>query len=128
MTEAALLNLLQDLEVSLHQASVRNNPGELDRLLHKEFHEIGRSGAFYTKADTVETLPLKESHSEILAQNFKLTVISKDACLLIYEAAQSTRSGEPTQYARRSSIWKIEDGEWKMLFHQGTPAHPFDLA
>lgn len=128
MTEATLLNLLQNLEVSLHQASVRNDHDQLDILLHKEFHEIGRSGTFYTKADTVESLPLQESHPEILARNFKLTVISKDACLLIYEAAQSTRIGEPTQYARRSSIWKLEDGEWKMLFHQGTPTHPFGPA
>ncbi|WP_350355779.1 MULTISPECIES: nuclear transport factor 2 family protein [Pseudomonas] len=114
------------MEISLHQASVRNDPEQLNRLLHKDFHEIGSSGAFYSKADTVESLPLQRSRVDILARNFKLTVISKDACLLVYEASQSSRDGAPRQYARRSSIWKLEAGVWQMLFHQGTPTRPFD--
>jgi hypothetical protein len=126
VTEVALLNLLQDMEISLHQTSVRNDREQLDRLLHKDFHEIGRSGAFYSKADTVESLPNLKSPVETLARNFKLTVISNDACLLVYEASQSSRDGAPRQYARRSSIWKFEAGNWQMLFHQGTPTHPLD--
>ncbi|QVN09550.1 nuclear transport factor 2 family protein [Pseudomonas rhodesiae] len=126
MTEVSLLNLLQDMEIRLHQASVRNDPEQLNRLLHKEFHEIGRSGAFYSKADTIESLPRQRSRVDILARNFKLTVISKDACLLVYEASQSSLDGAPRQYARRSSIWKLEAGIWQMLFHQGTPTRPFD--
>lgn len=126
MTETPLLDLLQEMEISLHQTCVRNDREQLDRLLHKDFHEIGRSGTFYSKADTIESLPNMKSRVEILARNFKLTLISKDACLLVYEASQTGRDGAGKQYSRRSSIWKLEAGIWQMLFHQGTPTHPFD--
>lgn len=65
---AALLEVLQALEVELHHPGVACTRERLEQLLHPQFHEVGRSGRKYDR-DTVVAflathprLPAVESH------------------------------------------------------------------
>jgi len=42
---SALLDTLRKLEVAMHQPHVRTDHRQLERLLHPNFFEVGRSGA-----------------------------------------------------------------------------------
>ena len=48
-----LLETLQSLELELHRPEVRSNRNVLDRLLHPEFREFGRSGHIYERAEVL---------------------------------------------------------------------------
>ena len=104
--------MLVELEVSLHTSEVRNSREKLDSLLSDDFMEIGASGATYRKEQVINSL-LKEAPSEIHAKDFEFRKLSNDLSQLIYRS-------ESTRRAIRSSIWRLEDGQWRMLFHQGT--------
>jgi hypothetical protein len=105
-------DLLVELETSLHTAEVRSSPEKLNSLLSDDFVEIGASGRTYDKQQIINSL-LDEIPGEIKAKDFQLRKLSDEMVLLIYRA-QSIRQ------SIRSSIWKLEQGQWRMLFHQGT--------
>jgi hypothetical protein len=105
-------NLLMELEVSLHSPEVRNSRDKLDALLSDDFIEIGASAATYNKQQIINSL-LNEMPAEIKAKDFEYRKLSNDLSLLIY-------GSESTRQTIRSSVWKLEDGQWRMIFHQGT--------
>jgi len=105
-------NLLVDLEMSLHSPEVRKSRDKLDSLLAAEFIEIGASGNTYNKQQIINSL-LEETPGEIKAKDFEHRKLSDELALLIYKS-------ESTRCSIRSSIWKLENGRWRMLFHQGT--------
>lgn len=104
--------MLVELEVSLHTSEVRNSREKLDSLLSDDFMEIGASGTTYDKEQIINSL-LKEAPSEINAKEFEFRKLSNELSQLVYRS-------ESTRCAIRSSIWRLEDGQWRMLFHQGT--------
>ncbi len=44
-------------------------------------------------------------------------MLASDVLLATYQTFRHNDS----KYALRSSIWKKNQGEWQMIFHQGTP-------
>ena len=40
--------------------------------------------------------------------------------LVTYRIARRASPEESPQHLLRSSIWKLIDGQWQMVFHQGT--------
>lgn len=105
-------DLLVELETSLHTPDVRSSPAELNSLLSDDFIEIGASGKTYDKQQIINSL-LVESPVQIKAKNFQYKKLSSELAQLIYRS-------ESTRHSIRSSIWKLEEGRWRMLFHQGT--------
>jgi len=83
-----------------------------------EFWEVGASGNIYTREFVITTLLERYADpnykDEWKTQNFKLTPLSDDHYLLTYELFQGLR------FTRRSTIWRLENGSWKILYHQGT--------
>ncbi len=84
-----------------------------------EFWEVGASGNIYTKQDVIETLidryndPNYQDIWEV--SNFKITQVAPDNYLLTYMLVQNK-----IRYTRRSTIWRKVNGQWKILYHQGT--------
>jgi hypothetical protein len=113
-----LLNTLMALEKSLHSASVRRSKEKLNDLLHDEFEEIGASGSSYNKIQMIEALT-RETHHRIEASGFELRMLSKDIAKLKYKTT-TILANNTARTAVRTSIWKHEQGQWKMIFHQGT--------
>ncbi len=125
-SEASLLSQLKALEVELQQPVARRDAARLDALLHDDFHEIGRSGAAYSKADIVASLRTTAQHAHIVADDFLVRRLTADVVLLTYRSAHTLPDGTLDQHAMRSSIWQRHGHGWQMRFHQGTPTQPFE--
>ena len=125
-SEASLLRQLKALEVELHQPVVRRDAARLDALLHDDFHEFGRSGTAYTKADIVASLLAATQHALVVADNFLVRRLAADVALLTYRSAHAQPDGTLHRHTLRASIWQCHDDGWQMSFHQGTPTEPYE--
>lgn len=96
----------------------RADRGWMDRVLHPDFAEVGRSGRIYDRQEAIETttypfgvdLPLK---------GFTMDLIDEDVALVRY-VSRETREGEPSP-SHRTSVWVNTNAGWRLRFHQGTP-------
>ena len=110
-----LHNVIQQLELSLLEPATRRSVDYLNKHIADEFIEFGSSGKIYNKQDVVESLPF-EKEKKFNVMDFSIKVLSQDVVLATYKII-----GESiTLTSLRSSIWKRVDGEWQMVFHQGT--------
>jgi len=90
-------------------------------LVDDEFIEIGSSSKLYNKTDVIDWLK-SDDKSIRSGTNFSGTIISEDVILLTYISNIKDNINAPTKIAMRSSIWRRHlEGNWKMIFHQGTP-------
>ena len=120
-----LLQHLREREVALHQPGVRADVNRLEELLHESFAEIGRSGRSYSRADILGELPLENTSSSVLSQDFCVAVVTNGVALLTYKSAHVDSDGTISCHALRSSLWLHTAQGWQVRFHQGTPTDAF---
>lgn len=111
----SLMDEILNLETMLLTPKVRKSKEEIEKLLSDEFVEFCSTGRIYkySKGDTF----YEEGVSyEIL--DFSISLIEENSLLATYRLKKRSKGGE--NYSLRSSIWKIYNGEYKMVFHQGT--------
>jgi hypothetical protein len=107
---------LQELEESLWVAKTRFDATYMERVLHEDFFEFGRSGRIYKRADTLDAAP-REIGATIPLKDFAVHRVGEDVFLVTYK---SEVRDEELEIGNRSSLWiKTKDG-WKLRFHQGT--------
>lgn len=111
--------ILKDLETALLTEEVRTSYEKLDVLLHSDFLEYGSSGRVYTRSDVLERLPAS-SPLKYSVSNFEAIELAEGVAQTRFVTDRENTDGSHT-VSLRSSIWKIENGDWKMYFHQGTP-------
>ena len=107
--------LLEDLERQLLEPWARKSE-LVSELLAEEFVEFGSSGRQFTKTQIVAALQA-EAPVRITASEFKVQLLSSQIALVTYRAQ---RHSEPPVHTLRSSIWQQREGQWQMVFHQGT--------
>jgi hypothetical protein len=110
--------LIKALELELLQPEVRKSKKRLDELIADDFVEIGTSGKEYDKQDVINDLA-SQDEIKFTVQNFNTIEISPDTILASYEVEKET-SGSESIRSNRTSIWKNIDGNWQIVFHQGT--------
>jgi len=115
-----LSTLLRELENKLLDPTVRQSPAELGRLLADEFVEFGSSGNVYRKKDCASGIPTVR----VDISDFQAKLLAPGLALVTYRAFNHEPSRPHLAYTLRSSIWKLSGGQWRMIFHQGTPAAP----
>lgn len=106
--------LVEALERELLGPEVRGDIGRTGVLLHPDFMEIGSSGRVWTRDAMMMALeedPGEHTELEILGADR----IGAGAVLLTYRSY--ARSGT----VLRSSLWVLDNGRWRLRFHQGTP-------
>ena len=128
MSKDDLLNHLRELEVALHQPSIRSDPDRLDTLLHDSFTEFGRSGRSYNKTDVMRQLLSEQPTRTIWSQDFSVAEIAAGVALLTYKSAHLDGNGKVYRHTLRSSIWQRTADGWQMRFHQGTATDAFTKA
>jgi hypothetical protein len=102
-----------DGELALLRPEVRRDPDRLRALLHPDFVEFGASGRVWDRTSIAGvTRGVEEA---ITATDVTPRRLGTDAVLLTYRSQTAGRQ------ALRSSTWVRADGEWLLLFHQGTP-------
>lgn len=114
-----LLAHLIDLETQLHRQDVRADAAALRSLIADDFFEFGVSGTVWTREAVIDALK-DEAFSPREATDFRLTLLAEDVALLTYRAHRGATAVRPSADSLRSSIWRLRDGRWRMVFHQGT--------
>jgi hypothetical protein len=114
-------SLLYELEERLLQPDIRKSAKDVMDLLADEFIEFGSSGCVFDKQQIINSLQNEsiESLTQRSITEFKTLVLVTGVVLVTYRIV-SHISGEQPVNSLRSSIWKLNNDRWKMIFHQGT--------
>ncbi len=102
------------LECSLHEPSIRADREAVGDLLSDGFFEFGASGRVWSREAILAQLAAEDS-SSITSRDFACQTLSPGIALLTY------LSETPQQRCLRSSLWRLEGEQWRLIFHQGTP-------
>jgi len=118
--ETKILDELKSREPIFHHPEKFGKTKEdISKQMCEEFWEVGASGNVYTKQDVIETLLERYNNPNYQdiweAKDFELTTIAPDNYLLTYILIQ-----DKTRVTRRSTLWRRINGDWKILYHQGT--------
>jgi hypothetical protein len=113
-------------EISLLTLEVRRNENALRSLLSSKFREIGASGDDFGQTEVLRELP-KQDNWRCHAQDFEFRKLDETIVQLIFRAYITSQTNPQGTYSRRTSIWRLESGQWKMIYHQGTKVDEFDL-
>lgn len=108
---------IKQLEEKLLTPEVRSSKTELKKLLADEFFEFGSSGRVLYKDEDFEG---GIGIIKVTLSDFDIHPLSENIVLATYR----TFNEQTNQHALRSSIWKQNEGVWKMVFHQGTKTNP----
>jgi hypothetical protein len=114
--------MIQDfkiLEETLLDPMVRNSSAKLNELIADEFIEYGSSGKVYNKVQVIDGL-LNEIPFSYSIADFKQTVLTPDTVLATYQLVQQKNKNIESVASLRSSIWKLINDRWQIIFHQGT--------
>jgi len=103
------------LERALLDPAVRAAPGEVLRLLHPEFCEVGASGRVWDREAIVAALAAEPGGGASVSR-LAARFVSPDVALVTYRA----REGDGASL--RSTLWVRGEDGWRARFHQGTPA------
>jgi len=101
---------IRQAEEQLLTPGIRGSAAVLDRMVSDQFVEFGSSGRTYAKSDVIEQMTTKPNVTGSLV-DFRAIELSADVALATYR----------TERSLRSSIWRRENGHWRIVFHQGTP-------
>jgi len=119
--DTGLEELIRGLELRLLDPEVRASHAELDHLLTDDFLEIGSSGRIFDKRQVMEAL-LGGSDTSFTLEEYHLREVGDKALLATFHVLKKTgQDGEETS-SIRSSLWVLQDGRWRLRFHQGTPS------
>ncbi|PPE03412.1 GNAT family N-acetyltransferase [Holospora curviuscula] len=118
--EGKILDELKSREpIFHHPEKFGKTKQDIENQMCDEFWEVGASGNVYTKKDVIETLLERYNDPDYQdiweAKDFELTTIAPDNYLLTYTLIQ-----DKTRVTRRSTLWSKKNGDWKILYHQGT--------
>ena len=120
---SVLEEVLRALEERLLQPDARQSAPELDALLADDFIEFGSSGRVYNKQQAIAALQPKAPTS-VLLTDFRLKVLASNVVLVTYQALRSSSPEIATLRSLRSSLWRLLDERWQIVFHQATSLPP----
>lgn len=117
---------IRALEEELQRPEVRRSPDAVRALLAEEFFEFGSSGVVYGSREEIVDRLAQETPADNALQlttyDYAIHPISADAVLLTYRSMSKPPGGGAPRLVLRSSIWRLREGRWQMVFHQGTVA------
>ena len=105
---------LLSLELQLMDPAFRKNREKVSALLTEDFREIGSSGRLWSREAILHLLATEDYPSAPAVEDFAAQPLTPQIVLVTY------RTIRPDQQSQRSSIWIQEQGQWRILFHQGT--------
>ncbi|MDE0723402.1 MAG: nuclear transport factor 2 family protein [Alphaproteobacteria bacterium] len=113
--------LIIDLEKALLDDEVRASQERLNTLIHDDFLEYSQSGGSYGKQAILDAFKgYMPDGSTYKTKNFNVRLLSHDLAQVTYETISIPKNDTIERKALRSSLWKKEEREWQMIFHQGT--------
>lgn len=116
MDKETLEKTIYELEISLMSLEVRQSANKIQTLLMEDFFEFCSCGKRYDY-QIGDIFGDKYSYEII---DFAVQELSEHCVLATYQTIRANKNGDKSRQLR-SSLWKEENGAWKMAFHQGTP-------
>ncbi|WP_232433621.1 nuclear transport factor 2 family protein [Rhodococcus sp. AW25M09] len=108
-------------EPIFHRLECGTSREDFERLTDPSFWETGASGRRYSREHVWSVLeeryasdPSGRLESDWEASGFELLEIAPATYLLTYTLILEKR------LTRRMTLWQRRDGDWKILYHQGT--------
>jgi hypothetical protein len=118
----SLLAELTALETELHHPGATCTRARLERLLHPDFHEVGRSGTRYARQTVIDVLADRASPPNVVAYGHRIEQLADDVALLHFASHEIVADGAHRHAALRMSVWRRTAVGWQLHYHQGTPA------
>lgn len=112
-----MYNTLFELENKFFKLKYISDENYLDKLLHKDFTECGRSGQLFNRTDTITALLSCTEDRNIELQDFSYRTVNNSCWLVNY-----TTEHDGKRYYR-TSVW-VMDGHMQLIFHQATQLTP----
>lgn len=112
-----MCDLLLEYEYDFFSSKFCSDIANLEKRIHLDFVEYGRSGNVHTRKEIIEFLLNMKSDRDIDIIKFSKTELCENVSVLHYISYEKLSD----RYTRRTSIWKKEDNDWMLFFHQGTP-------
>lgn len=111
---------IKQLELKLLQTDLRANPALINDLISGDFEEISGNGQMNSRNDVINWLLQKDNNIQWALTNFRIKVLTDEVMLVIYIAKKLNDPNNTSNGSIRSSIWKQQDQNWKMIFHQAS--------
>ena len=119
MSESVKETLLA-LEEELLSFQVRASATRLIELLADDFVEFGSSGRIYDKPAIIRELGESGFVAGFKIGDFRLVMSSEDSALVTYHCEVRSDCGDLIRKSIRSSLWRLVNDHWQIVFHQGT--------
>lgn len=111
-------DIIFKLETELLKPEIRKDKEKINKLLSNDFFEFCSTGEIYNyKVDDT----FYEENVYFKISNFNFKKLSDDCVLVTYMLLKKYGLNNNVKSSIRSSIWKYNNGDWEMVFHQGTP-------
>jgi hypothetical protein len=118
--QRSVADTIREFEEYLLRSDIRNSAPTIDRLLADEFVEFGSSGRVFDKQQMIEALKEDGVACQRSLRDFSIRLLAPGVVLATYRASRKDDNiDEPVEFLR-SSLWKLIDSRWQMVFHQGT--------
>jgi hypothetical protein len=119
---AGVLEELRRREPIFHHPELGTDRADYERMTADDFWEIGASGQRYSREHVFDVLEARQTQpvdeSDWETRDFHCRELAGEVYLLTYSLRRGSR------LTRRSTIWRRADGDWKVVFHQGTVVVP----
>jgi|SRR5690554_6897465 hypothetical protein len=113
---------IYDLENRLLQPEIRSSKEKMGELLTGDFFEFCSSGwVYFFSEDDFADGDQGQTVFNCEIKDFDIRILAPGVVLATYKAIKHHETREDMKYSLRSSIWKSFNGQWKIVFHQGTP-------
>jgi len=107
---------ISELEFCLHRLEVRADGDQLNALLADDFVEFAASGGEWNKTQVISALLSEALFIAPLVNDLNVRQLAEQVVLVTYRCVGSGLSS----VTLRSSIWRLGDKGWQMVFHQGS--------
>lgn len=117
-TEVRLPAVLEELkarEPIFHCPAFGTSRQDFDGMTDPDFWEVGASGRCYSRQYVIDTLVERHAspHEDVWeTSEFHCRELAPDTYLLTYRLVQGA-----SRITRRSTIWRKDEGQWKILYH-----------
>lgn len=119
--KAELIARFKQQEETLLHTDFSLQADRLNYFLHPDLFEISPIGKYTSRSEIVDWLLAKPAQQRWQLSDFKAVEISVDTVLVCYQANSINQGKVKNTGTLRSSIWRLQDGNWLLQFHQATP-------
>jgi len=108
---------LREKILKLEQTLMYYRRKDFENLLADDFCEFGSSGRIFDKEIELKSLT-EHGYDETQFNIVDFEVIELTDCLV--QARYKAEHKQTGKKSLRSSLWRFENNQWRLLFHQGT--------